>query len=97
MVLIECWPAAHPGDVMLKDRRMNEFYQKLQKYDQRIPDFEIAVSGIGESYPTHPGVPKKLIRDTSEKTFQRAIFFANKIKIHLTNKQIDNRSFSSRL
>jgi len=65
---------------------MNEFYQKLQKYDQRIPNFEIAISGVGENYPTLPQVPKKLISDTSEKAFQRAIFFATQIKIHLTNK-----------
>ena len=71
---------------MLKDQRMNEFYQKLQKYDQCIPNFEIAISGIGENYRTRPRVPEKLIRDTSEKAFQRAIFSATKIKTHLTNK-----------
>jgi hypothetical protein len=65
---------------------MNEFYQKLQKYDQYIPNFEIAISGIGESYPTRPGVPKKLIRGTTENAFQGAIFLTTKIKIHLTNK-----------
>jgi hypothetical protein len=64
---------------------MKEFYQKLQRHDQSVPDFDVAVSGFGESYPTRPGVPRKTIKDTSEKAFQRAIFHAKKIKVHLVN------------
>ena len=61
---------------------MKELYQRLKMYDPCIPDFDAAVAGVGESYPTRPREPAKKIRDTSEKAFQRAIFSAGNIKVH---------------